>query len=95
MDAPRDTPDTPGAEARREPLDAAGDAAAVVSAGGQVLAWTRAAEELLGLPAADVVGTPGLALLATPGDRARAVAVAARCRSGAGGGGRVPVPHRD
>ncbi|MFD7697672.1 SpoIIE family protein phosphatase [Streptomyces sp. NPDC059805] len=95
MDAPRDTPDTPGAEARREPLDAAGDAAAVVSAGGQVLAWTRAAEELLGLPAADVVGTPGLALLATPGDRARAVAVAERCRSGSGWSGRFPVRHRD
>ncbi|MFE7895020.1 SpoIIE family protein phosphatase [Streptomyces sp. NPDC057412] len=95
MDAPRDTPDTPGAEARREPLDAAGDAAAVVSAGGRVLAWTRAAEDLLGLPAADVVGTRGLDLLETPGDRARAVAVAERCRSGAGWSGRFTVRHRD
>ncbi|MDI9830391.1 SpoIIE family protein phosphatase [Streptomyces sp. KAU_LT] len=95
MDAPRDTPDTPGAEARREPLDAAGDAAAVVSAGGRVLAWTRAAEDLLGLPAADVVGTRGLDLLETPGDRARAVAVAERCRSGAGWSGRFTVRRRD
>ncbi|MEU6547600.1 SpoIIE family protein phosphatase [Streptomyces sp. NPDC046859] len=95
MDAPRDTPDTPGAEARREPFDAAGDAAAVVSAGGLVIAWTRAAEDLLGLPAADVVGTSGLDLLATPDDRARAEAVAERCRSGSGWSGRFPVRHHD
>ncbi|MEV7448739.1 MULTISPECIES: SpoIIE family protein phosphatase [Streptomyces] len=95
MDAPRDNQDSPRAEARREPVDAAGDAAAVVSRDGLVIAWTRAAEELLGLPADAVVGTSGLRLLATPGDRARAAAVAERCRSGSGWSGRFPVRHRD
>lgn len=95
MDAPRDNQDSPRAEARREPIDAAGDAAAVVSRDGLVIAWTRAAEELLGLPADAVVGTPGLRLLATPGDRARAAAVAERCRSGSGWSGRFPVRHRE
>ncbi|MEU0344950.1 hypothetical protein ABZ092_39975, partial [Streptomyces bobili] len=49
-------PGGPGAARRAEPddlLDASTDAAAVVTAGGVVVAWTRGAEALLGRPAGE------------------------------------------
>ncbi|MFE4645392.1 PAS domain-containing protein, partial [Streptomyces sp. NPDC056730] len=88
----------PGAPppARSEvPLDASNDATAVVDAAGNVVAWTRGAEEILGYPPAEVVGRTAALLLTDPGDRVRAVAVAEHCRAGAGWSGVVPVRHRD
>ncbi len=85
-------PTAPGTGA---PLDASTDAAAVVSAHGVVIGWTRGAEDLLGHPASDVVGGPAARLLAMPGDPVRVAGVAERCRAGMGWSGLIPVRHRD
>ena len=95
MDAPREEPDAPTSAGPRALLDASSDAAAVVSAHGAVLGWTRAAEELLGHPASEVVGGPAARLLAMPGDPARVAGVAERCRAGMGWSGLIPLRHRD
>ncbi|MEV6766160.1 SpoIIE family protein phosphatase [Streptomyces sp. NPDC051105] len=79
----------------RDFLDASSDAAAVVSAEGVVIGWTRGAEALLGRAAAEVVGRPAAQLLAMRADPARAAGVAERCRSGMGWSGLIPVRHRD
>jgi PAS domain S-box-containing protein len=71
------------------------DAAAVVSADGVVLGWTRGAEELLGHPASEAVGESAARLLAMPGDPVRVARVAQRCRAGMGWSGLIPVRHHD
>ncbi|MCF4136860.1 PAS domain-containing protein [Streptomyces sp. Tue 6430] len=76
-------------------LDASTDAAAVVTAAGVVVGWTRAAETLLGRPAAEVVGGSVARLVAMPADPARVAAVAEHCRAGMGWNGHVSVRHRD
>ncbi|MEU9384804.1 SpoIIE family protein phosphatase [Streptomyces sp. NPDC048279] len=95
MDFPREEFDAPPATGRRDLLDASSDAAAVLSSGGVVLAWTRGAQDLLGHPAAEVVGRSAAPLLAMRADPARAAGVAERCRSGMGWSGLIPVRHRD
>ncbi|MFJ8539728.1 SpoIIE family protein phosphatase [Streptomyces sp. NPDC093591] len=95
MDAPREEPDARTPTGARALLDASSDAAAVVSGRGVVLGWTRAAEELLGHPAAKIVGGPAARLLAMPGDPARVAGVVERCRAGMGWSGLIRVRHRD
>ncbi|SDP42523.1 PAS domain S-box-containing protein [Streptomyces sp. cf386] len=95
MDAPRDEPDAPTSEGPRALFDASSDAAAVVSGHGVVLGWTRVAEELLGHPAAEIVGGSAARLLAVPGDPMRVAGVAERCRAGMGWSGLIPLRHRD
>ncbi|KUM75290.1 SpoIIE family protein phosphatase [Streptomyces curacoi] len=95
MDAPRVGPDAPTSAGPRALFDAASDAAAVLSAQGVVLGWTRAAEELLGHPAAEVVGCSAARLLAMPGDPVRVAGIVERCRAGMGWSGVIRVRHRD
>ncbi|WP_374116656.1 SpoIIE family protein phosphatase [Streptomyces gilvus] len=95
MDPARDEPDGPTPAGPRDLLDASSDAAAVLTAQGVVLGWTRAAEALLGHPAAEVVGTSAARLLAVPRDPARVAGVVRRCRAGMGWNGLVPLRHRD
>ncbi|MFH9862033.1 SpoIIE family protein phosphatase [Streptomyces sp. NPDC017202] len=76
-------------------LDASTDAAAVVTAGGVVMGWTRAAEALLGRPADEVVGGSAARLVAMPADPARVAGVVERCRAGMGWNGHISVRHRD
>lgn len=75
--------------------DMAKAATAELDAQGLVVAWTRAAERLLGYPAEEVLHRPAAELLALPGDEARVAAVARWCRSGDGWGGSVAARHRD
>jgi PAS domain S-box-containing protein len=95
MDSARNGSDAPGSAGPRDLFDASSDAAAVVSADGVVIGWTRGAEELLGHPAPEVVGGSAERLLAMPGDPARVAGVAERCRAGMGWSGLIPVRHRD
>ncbi|MFJ3776889.1 SpoIIE family protein phosphatase [Streptomyces sp. NPDC090075] len=93
--SPREGFDVPAPAGPSEFLDASSDAAAVLSAEGVVIGWTRGAEALLGHPAAEVVGRPAARLLAMRADPARAAGVAERCRSGMGWSGLIQVRHRD
>ncbi|NUP40424.1 MAG: SpoIIE family protein phosphatase [Streptomyces sp.] len=95
MDPARETSDGPTPSGPPELLDASTDAAAVVSAAGVVLGWTRGAEALLGRPASEVVGGSAARLVAMPADPARVAAVAQRCRAGMGWSGLISVRHRD
>ncbi|MFC8513853.1 SpoIIE family protein phosphatase [Streptomyces sp. NPDC057257] len=95
MDPALEASDGPRPAAPRDLLDASTDAAAIVSAQGVVLAWTRAAEALLGHPASEVVGGPAARLVAMPGDPARVAGVAERCRAGMGWNGHIALRHRD
>ncbi|MER7373768.1 SpoIIE family protein phosphatase [Streptomyces lanatus] len=95
MDAPRESPDDSTSAEPRTPFDASSDAAAVVSGHGVVLGWTRAAEELLGHSAPEIVGASASRLLAMPGDPARVTGIAERCRAGVGWSGHIPLRHRD
>ncbi|MDQ1007511.1 PAS domain S-box-containing protein [Streptomyces sp. V4I23] len=95
MDSARKGSDVPMAAGPRDLFDASTDAAAVVSADGVVVGWTRGAEELLGYPAREVVGGSVARLLAMPGDPVRVAGIAERCRAGMGWSGLVPVRHRD
>ncbi|MFF3191102.1 SpoIIE family protein phosphatase [Streptomyces misionensis] len=76
-------------------FDASADAAAVIRDDGTVAGWTRAAEALLGYPAAEVVDGSAARLLAMPADPARTAAIAERCRGGNGWSGQIRVRHRD
>ncbi|WP_217555851.1 SpoIIE family protein phosphatase [Streptomyces sp. GbtcB6] len=98
MDSPqedREDFDVPTTAGPHDLLDASSDAAAVLSAEGDVIGWTRGAETLLGHRAAAVLGRPAARLLAMRVDPARAAGVAERCRSGMGWSGLVPVRHHD
>ncbi|MFG2915089.1 SpoIIE family protein phosphatase [Kitasatospora sp. NPDC048298] len=95
MSSPDRQPGAPPPSRPQSPLDAAVDATAVVGARGRVIGWTRAAEDLLGYPAARITGQPAARLLADDTDRTRAIGVVERCRTGAGWSGAVPLRHRD
>ncbi|MFE7955713.1 SpoIIE family protein phosphatase [Streptomyces sp. NPDC057413] len=95
MNAAQFGSDPPAAAGARALLDASSDAAAVLSAHGVVLGWTRGAEELLGHPAPEVVGRSAACLTAMPEDPVRIAGVAERCRSGRGWSGVVALRHRD
>ncbi|MEU6281330.1 SpoIIE family protein phosphatase [Streptomyces sp. NPDC047028] len=95
MESARQGIDASPAPEPRDLFDASGDAAAVIRADGTVLAWTRAAETLLGHRAPDTVGRPAARLLAMRADPARAAGIADRCRAGMGWSGRVAVRHSD
>ncbi|MFD7406906.1 SpoIIE family protein phosphatase [Streptomyces sp. NPDC059866] len=95
MDSVRKGSDVRTSAGPRELFDASTDAAAVVSADGIVVGWTRGAEELLGYPAPEVVGGSAARLLAVPGDPVRVTGVAERCRTGMGWSGLLPVRRRD
>ncbi|MGY5047617.1 SpoIIE family protein phosphatase [Streptomyces sp. 900105755] len=95
MDSPREDFDVPTTVRPHGLLDAASDAAAVLSAEGDVVGWTRGAEALLGHPAVTMLGSPAVRLLAKRVDPARAAGVAERCRSGMGWSGLVPLRHLD
>ena len=95
MDPARETSEGPAPSGPRELLDASTDAAAIVSAAGVVLGWTRGAEALLGHPASEVVGGSAARLVAMPADPVRVARVAERCRAGMGWSGLISVRHRD
>ncbi|WP_374116115.1 PAS domain-containing protein, partial [Streptomyces sp. CoH27] len=78
-----------------DPFDASTDAAAVISAHGMVIGWTRGATALLGYPEQEVVGGSARRLLAMPEDPARLAGIVGRCRAGSGWSGRITVSHRD
>ncbi|MEU9113623.1 SpoIIE family protein phosphatase [Streptomyces sp. NPDC048483] len=75
--------------------DMAKAATAELDARGRVVTWTRAAERLLGYPAAEILDHPATELLAVPGDTKRVAAVAEWCRAGDGWGGSVAARHWD
>ncbi|MGD3106472.1 SpoIIE family protein phosphatase [Streptomyces sp. YGL11-2] len=103
MTSETDRPERPGDGAGdrvgdggdRAAWDMATAAVAELDARGTVVAWTRAAERLLGYPAGEVLGRGAVELLAVAGDAARAAAVARWCRAGDGWSGSVAVRHRD
>ncbi|MGW6923904.1 SpoIIE family protein phosphatase [Streptomyces sp. NPDC054950] len=95
MDSARDAFDAPTPAGPRDLLDASTDAAAIVSAEGVVIGWTRGAEALLDRPASQVVGRSAAELVAMDRDPARVAGVAARCRAGMGWSGVVSVRHHD
>ncbi|WP_230196577.1 SpoIIE family protein phosphatase [Streptomyces coriariae] len=95
MDSARDAFDAPTPAGPRDLLDASTDAAAIVSAEGVVVGWTRGAEALLDRPASQVVGHSAADLVAMDRDPARVAGVAARCRAGMGWSGVVSVRHHD
>ncbi|WP_406451900.1 hypothetical protein OH768_09260 [Streptomyces sp. NBC_01622] len=90
MDPAREASDGPTPAGPRDLLDASTDAAAVVSAKGVVVGWTRGAEALPGHPASAVAGGSAARLMAMPGDPARVAGVAERCRTGKGWNGLIP-----
>lgn len=75
--------------------DIAKAATAELDGEGRVIAWTRAAERLLGYPAGEILHRPAAELLAIPGDEVRVASVARWCRAGSGWGGSVAARHRD
>ncbi|MEU7636497.1 SpoIIE family protein phosphatase [Streptomyces sp. NPDC039016] len=96
MTSENDRPERPGGGAGEGPgraCDLATAAAAELDGRGVVVSWTRAAERLLGYPAAEVLGHDAAELLAVPGDAARVAAVAHW--AGDGWSGSVAVRHRD
>ncbi|CAL9666972.1 hypothetical protein SUDANB105_07294 [Streptomyces sp. enrichment culture] len=95
MDSIRAGSDPSASAGRRDFFDASTDAAAVLTADGVVLGWTRGAEELLGRRARDVVGRSAAPLVAMPADPVRARRVAERCRAGMGWSGSISLRHRD
>ncbi|MDX3310050.1 SpoIIE family protein phosphatase [Streptomyces sp. NPDC054884] len=95
MDPSREVSEAPTPAGPRDLLDASTDAAAIVTADGVVLAWTRGAQALLGHPASEVVGRFAGRLVAMPRDPARVAAVAARCRAGRGWSGQLMARHHD
>ncbi|GEC03965.1 hypothetical protein SSP24_16200 [Streptomyces spinoverrucosus] len=95
MDSARHGSEPPPPAGARDLFDASTDAVAVLSADGVVIGWTRAAEELLGHPAAEVVGGSAGRLLAVPEDPVRTAGIADRCRAGMGWSGHIPLRHRD
>lgn len=95
MDSAQEGSDASVSEGPGAPLDASTDAAVVVSGDGVLIGWTRAAEALLGYPAAEMIGTFAGRLLAMPRDPIRVAGIADRCRAGMGWSGSVPLRRRD
>ncbi|MEU1188184.1 SpoIIE family protein phosphatase [Streptomyces sp. NPDC005859] len=95
MDPARDASDAPTPAGPRDLFDASTDAAAIVSAGGVVVGWTRGAEALVGRPASEVVGRSLAELVAMDRDPVRVTGIAERCRAGMGWSGLIAVRHRD
>ncbi|MFJ1812468.1 MULTISPECIES: SpoIIE family protein phosphatase [unclassified Streptomyces] len=95
MDSARDASDAPTPAGPRDLFDASTDAAAIVSAGGVVVGWTRGAEALVGRPASEVVGRSVAELVAMDRDPVRVAGIAERCRAGMGWSGLIAVRHRD
>ncbi|MFC8964355.1 SpoIIE family protein phosphatase [Streptomyces sp. NPDC057094] len=95
MDSAQEGSDASVSEGPGAPLDASTDAAVVVSGDGVLIGWTRAAEALLGYPAAEMIGTFAGRLLAMPRDPIRVAGIADRCRTGMGWSGSVPLRRRD
>ncbi|MGG2461594.1 SpoIIE family protein phosphatase [Streptomyces sp. RGM 3693] len=96
MTSENDRPQRPGDGADEGPgraCDLATAAAAELDGHGVVVSWTRAAERLLGYPAAEVLGHDAVELLAVPGDAARVAAVAHWAEDGWSGS--VAARHRD
>ncbi|MFF0291782.1 SpoIIE family protein phosphatase [Streptomyces sp. NPDC005262] len=85
---------TPLAESAgpRETPDAA---IAMTDAEGTVMGWTRAAQQLVGYSAGEVVGRSAAHVLPPPEDARRASAFAEQCRAQGGWSGTVAVRHRD
>ncbi|MFB7508543.1 SpoIIE family protein phosphatase, partial [Streptomyces broussonetiae] len=95
MEAVPDGGDIPPSTGPGDLLDASTDAAAVISARGVVVGWTRCAVALLGHPATEVVGRSAARLLAMSEDPARLAGIVQRCREGNGWNGRIAVRHRN
>ncbi|MFF7777088.1 SpoIIE family protein phosphatase [Streptomyces tanashiensis] len=76
-----------------QPFDAVGVAAAVLDPAGVVIGWSRAAEQLLGYTAKDVLNRPAATLLAD--DAPSMTRVAEDCVARGGWSGRLPLRHRD
>ncbi|WP_202425423.1 SpoIIE family protein phosphatase [Streptomyces sp. HUCO-GS316] len=69
-------------------------ASAVLDDRGNVVAWSRRAEELLGFAGPEVIGRPVLDVLIDPGDLTAAKAAAVTCRRDGGWFGVLAVRHR-
>ncbi|MFD5570995.1 SpoIIE family protein phosphatase [Streptomyces cadmiisoli] len=95
MDSAREGSDARTSAGPREFFDASSDAAAVLSGRGEVVGWTRGAEDLLGYPAPAIMGAGGARLLDMPEDPERVARIAERCRAGMGWNGLIFVRHRD
>ncbi|GGQ99555.1 SpoIIE family protein phosphatase [Streptomyces asoensis] len=95
MDSAREASDAPAPAGPRDLLDASTDAAAIVTADGVVIGWTRGAQALLGLPASEVVGRSAAELVAMARDPARVAGIAERCRAGMGWSGLIALRHHD
>ncbi|MFE1863050.1 SpoIIE family protein phosphatase [Streptomyces anandii] len=70
-------------------------ALAVLDDGGVVVGWNRRAQDLLGHPAAAVIGRPAAEVLLEPRDLPAAREAAASCRRADGWFGVLKVRHRD
>jgi PAS domain S-box-containing protein len=70
-------------------------AIALLDAEGTVVGWTRAAQQLLGYSAADVVGRSAAVLLVAAEDRAKASAWAEQCNARGRWSGFAEIRHRD
>ncbi|MFF3561999.1 SpoIIE family protein phosphatase [Streptomyces sp. NPDC002574] len=77
------------------PFDMGFAASMVIDADGTVVAWTPAAERLLGWSAAEVMGRPAETLLASPQHADGATEIADQCRIRDAWGGLVAARHRD
>jgi PAS domain S-box-containing protein len=81
-----------------EPVSPRGkpDAAiAMLDAEGTVVGWTRAARQLVGYSAGEVVGRSAAHVLPPPEDARRASAFAEQCRARGGWSGTAAIRHRD
>ncbi|MFI9804603.1 SpoIIE family protein phosphatase [Streptomyces sp. NPDC052301] len=70
-------------------------AIAMIDVDGTVAAWTQAAEQLVGYPAAEVVGRSAAHVLPPPEEARRASLFAEQCRARNGWSGTAAVRHRD
>ncbi|WP_433479112.1 SpoIIE family protein phosphatase [Spirillospora sp. CA-142024] len=88
------TPERNDLIGQRAPFDVADAATVLLDAQGVVTSWSRRAADLLGHPAANVLGRQVTSLLA-PADAARVGAVAERCRAVGSWSGLLSARHRD
>jgi PAS domain S-box-containing protein len=83
-----------GSVPRRARFDMADAAVVLVDARGVVTSWSREAERLLGISAADAVGREAKALL-VPEDAERMPSIMTRCRRDSGWVGLLSAQHHD